>query len=111
MQDHLMNTPIHIQTTVESRENGQKIADELLKLRLVACCQLSGPIESRYHWQGEIEHSPEFVLTLKSFSRNFQEICKVIERAHSYDVPEIIATELIHVSPSYLDWMAEEIPA
>lgn len=104
-----MDKPLIVQTTVETKQNGQQLADSLLKERLAACCQISGPIESRYWWQGEIENSPEYLLSLKTFSSLFARVEQLIMKEHPYDVPEIIATEMTSVSGPYYEWMKEEL--
>ncbi|WP_163336709.1 divalent-cation tolerance protein CutA [Desulfopila sp. IMCC35008] len=104
-----MDKPLIVQTTVETKQNGQQLADSLLRKRLAACCQISGPIESRYWWQGEIEHSPEYLLSLKTFSSLFVKVEQLIAEEHPYDVPEIIAMEITNISASYRNWMKEEL--
>lgn len=104
-----MDKPLIVQTTVETKQNGQQLADTLLSKRLAACCQITGPIESRYWWQGEIENSAEYLLSLKTFSSLFSDVEQLILSEHDYDVPEIIATEITNISESYLQWMKEEL--
>jgi periplasmic divalent cation tolerance protein len=104
-----MDKPLLVQTTVETKQNGQQLADALLKKRLAACCQVSGPIESRYWWQGEIENSQEYTLSLKTFSSLFTAVEQLIVNEHPYDVPEIIATEITNIGESYRKWMKEEL--
>ena len=104
-----MDKPLIVQTTVETKQNGQQLADALLKKRLVACCQISGPIESRYWWKDKIENSPEYLLSLKTFSSLFADVEQVITEGHPYDVPEILAVEITNISEPYFHWMKEEL--
>lgn len=104
-----MDTPLIVQTTVETKQNGQNLANILLEKRLVACAQLSGPIESRYWWRDVIEQAEEYILTVKTFSSMYDRVETAIRTNHSYEVPEIIAIKMAKVSDSYLDWLKREL--
>lgn len=51
---------IQVITTVDSKENAEKIAEKLLKLQLAGCIQVYGPITSTYWWKGKLETSYEW---------------------------------------------------
>ena len=57
---------ISVQTTMNSKEGAQKIAEAIVRRRLAACAQVSGPITSTYRWEGELEQSEEWVCTAKT---------------------------------------------
>lgn len=104
-----MNTPLLIQTTLETEQDAEKLAKILLSKKIVACAQISGPLKSLYWWNGEIEESPEYRLILKSFTGLYPQIEKLIHEKHPYNVPEIVATKISQVGESYLSWMKQEI--
>ena len=54
-----MTELIVVETTVESRQDAEKIASELVEKRLAACVQIIGPITSIYRWKGQIEKATE----------------------------------------------------
>lgn len=101
--------PLIVSTTFERQEHADELAKVLLQLRLVACAQVHGPVKSMYWWKDEIEESVEFVLSLKTFSTLYSELENVIQREHPYDVPEIVAEKISHISPEYLAWMKKEL--
>lgn len=104
-----MDTPLIVQTTVETKQNGQDIADIILQKRLAACVQISGPVESRYWWKEKIERSDEYIVSMKTFGSVFHTLEQALIEAHPYDVPEIVSFELKRVSADYLEWMESEI--
>ena len=55
-----------VSTTTGTREVAERIAVELVDLRLAACAQVSGPITSTYRWQGQIENAEEWLCTAKT---------------------------------------------
>jgi len=103
-----MTNFIEVHTTIDTREAAQKIAETLVTKRLAACVQISGPITSVYWWQGKIEHAQEWVCTAKTQKSLYYELEQAIKEAHSYDVPEILATEIVEGIQSYENWITEE---
>ncbi|MBR1376415.1 MAG: divalent-cation tolerance protein CutA [Bacilli bacterium] len=98
---------IMITTTFDNKEEANKIIDILLSKRLVSCCQLSN-IESSYHWKGNIEHANEYLLLMKSKKELFKEIEKVILENHSYEIPQLVAYDIVDGYKDYLDWIDKE---
>lgn len=101
------NKYIMITTTFDNKEEANKIIEILLEKRLVSCCQLSN-IESSYHWKGKIEHTNEFLLQMKSKKELFTEIEQVVLKEHSYEIPQLVAYDIVDGFKGYLDWIEEE---
>ena len=102
-----LNKYITIATTFDSREEANKIIDQLLEKRLVACCQLSA-IESSYQWQGKVEHTDEFLVQMKTKKSLYKEIESFILDNHSYETPELIVYDIVGGSDDYLNWIESE---
>lgn len=103
-----MSDFILVQTSVDTREGAQRVADTLIEQRLAACGWVSGPIASTYWWNGQIERSQEWVCTLKTRQDLFPAVEQAIKAVHPYEVPEIVATPLVAGSQDYLAWIAQE---
>ncbi len=86
----------------------QTLARLLVEQKLAACCQ-THPIQSTYRWQGAIETSAEVMLTAKTLSEKFPALEAFVKANHSYDLPEIIATPVTHVSADYAAWLRESL--
>lgn len=102
-----MDKYIMITTTFDNKEEANKIIELLLEKRLVSCCQLSSVISS-YHWKDKIEHTQEYLLQMKSKKELYKEIEKVILDNHSYEIPQLIAYDIVDGYKGYLDWIEEE---
>lgn len=102
-----MNKYITIATTFDSREEANKIIDQLLEKRLVACCQLSA-IESSYQWQGKVEHTDELLIQMKTKKSLYKEIESFILENHSYQTPELVVYDIVDGSDDYLNWIESE---
>lgn len=104
-----MTDKILVFVTCGSREEAEAIGTAALEARLAACASVSGPVESRYWWQGEIETSHEYGLTLKTVRGCFEGLAEEIRRRHSYDTPEIVAVPIEAGHAAYLDWVAANV--
>jgi periplasmic divalent cation tolerance protein len=104
-----MSEYIQVMTTVAQKEDAQALAEAVLEQRLGACVQIVGPITSMYWWEDDIDKSTEYLCIIKSRLDKFKELEKTIKTAHSYDVPEIIATPLVAGSKEYLGWLDNEL--
>lgn len=104
-----MKSYIQISTTTETKEQAQKIARYLVEQKLAACVQISGPIESIYHWKEKMETSREWLLLIKTREDLFKKVKSSIKKLHSYETPEIIAVPIIKGSKEYLNWLDDEL--
>lgn len=102
-----MNQYIMITTTFDNKDEANKIIDLLLNERLVSCCQLSN-ITSSYHWKGKIEKAEEYLLQMKSKKELYKKVEKMILDNHSYEIPQIVAYDIVDGYKGYLDWIKEE---
>ncbi len=105
----MMEGFLQIATTVDKKEDAERIAGVLVEKRLAACVQILGPITSTYRWQGRIETSEEWLIQIKSSRALYGEVEEVIKELHPYEVPEIIAVPIVEGSRDYLKWMEEEL--
>jgi periplasmic divalent cation tolerance protein len=100
---------IQVLTTVERREEAERIARSLVEKRLAACVQIVGPIASTYRWKGEVETAEEWQCLVKTRRDLYPQVERGIRLLHSYAVPEIIATPIIAGSADYLAWLGENV--
>lgn len=92
-----------VYTTVADEEEAEKIASLIIEKNLSPCVQYH-PIKSIYVWQGAVEHSNEYVLSIKTSGSKLQELVEFIKSVHSYQVPEIISYKLDFVEENYKEW-------
>jgi periplasmic divalent cation tolerance protein len=104
-----MNDTIQVITTVDKQEKAKELAEHLVKLRLAACVQIDGPIESVYRWEGEIDTSSEWRLTIKTRRGVYVEVEDAIRGWHDYEVPEILATPVVVGNEKYIEWLNEQV--
>jgi periplasmic divalent cation tolerance protein len=100
---------IQVVTTTENHEQAEAIARALVEERLAACVQIVGPITSIYRWHDNIETAQEWQCWAKSRRDHYDAIETLIRRLHTYQVPEILAIDVLAGSVDYLNWLDGEI--
>lgn len=95
-----------VRTTCYSKKEAILIATSLLDKKLAACAQIS-KIESLYVWKGSLKTDKERLLELKIKKENYKEVEKYIIENNSYEVPQVVATQLVQASEKYLKWIDE----
>ena len=100
---------IQVVTTTQRKQDAETIARELVQQRLAACVQVLGPITSTYRWEGKIETAQEWQCWAKSRRELYEQIERAIRQIHPYEVPEILAVEIVAGSQGYLAWVDEEV--
>ncbi len=104
-----MSKMILVTTTFDKKEDALHLAKHLLRKRLIACAQLSSSVESLYWWKDSIEQEVEYTLNVKSSGTLWSRLKDEIKSEHSYDIPEIIAIPVTHVSDEYEKWLLETL--
>jgi Uncharacterized protein involved in tolerance to divalent cations len=100
---------IQVITTVEKKEDAQKVAKVVVEKRLAGCVQIIGPIISNYWWKEKIEVAEEWVCLIKSRRDFYLKLEETIREIHPYEVPEILTIPVINGNESYLDWLNTEL--
>ncbi|MFI9843811.1 divalent-cation tolerance protein CutA [Nonomuraea sp. NPDC051941] len=99
---------IQATTTAPSADEGAALAHSITSERLAAGVQIVGPIRSLYWWRGSLRDEQEWQLVIITTRPLLPALENHIKANHSYETPEIIATEIITGSDDYLDWIRQE---
>jgi periplasmic divalent cation tolerance protein len=103
-----MNAALLVFSTCANREEAERIALTLVNEHLAACVNIMPPVQSVYRWQGAVERAEEWLLLIKTTKARFAHLRDRLEAIHSYDTPEIIATDIVEGSEPYLKWLREQ---
>lgn len=96
---------VQIQFTIDDPERADAIVGSLLARRLVACGQRTGPVSSRYWWNGSLEQAEEWLVLLKTRSDLTSSVIAAVVADHPYDTPEVVALAIGAGAPGYLEWI------
>ena len=95
--------------TCPSQEVGSFLAKLLVERRLAACVQILPPMQSVYHWKGELCLDEEVLLIIKSSSELTEEVKRTVLENHPYEVPEFVVMSASDVSESYEKWLLASV--
>jgi len=106
-----MTDKIIVLSNCGSENEANRIARALVEARVAACVNIVPGIRSVYRWQGAIQEEGEWMLVIKSTRSVFAQLSSELRKAHSYQVPEIVAIPVLDGDPAYLDWVDRETSA
>ncbi|MBN1420324.1 MAG: divalent-cation tolerance protein CutA [Planctomycetes bacterium] len=89
----------------------ERIAGAIVEQRLAACANIVPGLLSIYWWKGEVQRDPEKLLVIKTTAERTQALIDGIRAIHPYEVPEIIAMDVVAGFPPYLAWVEESVRA
>ena len=98
--------PIIIISTYPNKNSINKIANELVKNKIIACVNIT-KISSIYSWQGKIKNTSEYLALFKTTQKNKKSLEEKIKATHPYKVPEIAEINITSINKSYLKWLVE----
>ncbi len=96
---------IIVLATASSLKEATYIATSLVEKRIAACANIVSNIQSVFRWKGKIQKEKEHLLIIKSRKILLGKLIKTVKGMHSYEVPEIIAIQIIDGNKDFLDWL------
>jgi len=107
----LPDAALLVLTSLPDRETAVKLARSLVTGRLAACVNVGAPVESMYHWRGQIETATDVPLIITTRRDLYEAVQAAILASHPYELPEVIAVPVSHGFNRYLDWIGAETTA
>ena len=98
-----------IYMTAGSKDEAQKIGNELVISKLAACVNILENMNSIYMWHGEIQNDREVVMIAKTTEACVPKLVEKVKSLHSYDCPCIVSLPVSGGHQAFLDWIQEEI--
>jgi periplasmic divalent cation tolerance protein len=100
-----MTDKIVVLSTCASEAEAETLARSMVEQRLAACVNVIPRVRSFYRWKGALESAEEWLLLIKSSRDRFHELMAALEKAHSYEVPEVLALQVVDGAANYLNWI------
>ena len=92
-------------TTEGSPSEAENLAKELLQRKLAACISCR-EVNSFFWWEGDITHSNEVELLIKTTKDKYKSLINSIHQLHSYKNPELIHFKAF-AGLNYKQWISE----
>ena len=94
--------------TTANRREAMRIAELVVEKRLAACGNVISSMTSIFRWKGRVQKSGETLLIMKTTSRRYPALQRLIRTMHSYEVPEIIGLTVERGLHPYVEWVHKE---
>ena len=101
-------TVLLVHCSCPDAETAARIARVLVEERLAACVNRIEGVRSTYQWQGTVADEAEVMLVIKTTLERFDELRERIVALHPYELPEVIAVEVVAGLDRYLDWVSAQ---
>jgi periplasmic divalent cation tolerance protein len=104
-----MRPVILVYITLNTMEEGQRLAQLLIERRLTNCVNFH-PITCTYVWEGQITTEPEIVALVKTHAEHFDAIAAVVKEVVPYTnfVGQI---EVPRVNEAFAAWLTDAVSA
>ncbi len=96
-----------ILTSIDDKDAARKLAHGLVDARLAACAQISARGVSIYRWQGAVQSSDEYYLSIKTSAEAMAQAVSWLEARHPYKAPEIICLQGT-AARAYHSWIQQQ---
>lgn len=106
-----MTDKIVVLSTCATEEEAARLAHLLVEARLAACVTMVPAARSVYRWKGAVESAAECLLIIKSSRQLFESLRAALEKAHTYELPEVLALPVVDGSANYLNWIEGQLGA
>jgi periplasmic divalent cation tolerance protein len=93
--------------TASGVEEAERIANLLIGAGLAPCVNIIPSVISVYQWKNKMNRDEEALMIIKSSESSFEELKELVEKNHSYDVPEIISVEISELSQAYAAFLGD----
>lgn len=91
--------------TVPEREVALKLASEMVRLKLAAGANVTGPVHSFYRWRGELCEADEWQIFVQTRAGVFQDLKMWLLSEHPHHVPCIISANIVCGNDEFLAWI------
>ena len=93
--------------TTSGVEEAEKIANLLIGTGLAPCVNIIPGCVSIYQWKGKLNRDEETLMVIKTSESSFDQVRELVEKNHSYDVPEVVSLEIDQLSPGYAAFLGD----
>jgi len=101
-------TIIVVLATAPDLDVAERLAQDVLERRLVACVTILPGARSHYWWQERLETAEEAQIVMKTTQDRWARLEAHWQQIHPYDTPELVALPVTAGYRPYLDWIVKQ---
>jgi periplasmic divalent cation tolerance protein len=92
-------------TTFPDSDLASQFGTLVVESQLAACANLLPGVKSIYRWKDAVQVDAEVLLILKTTRSRAEELERVLQEFHPYDVPEVLLLSPESGSEEYMAWV------
>ncbi|WWO97748.1 MAG: divalent-cation tolerance protein CutA [Candidatus Dasytiphilus stammeri] len=100
-----VNNLVIILCTAPNEDWALKLAKKSLEERLAACITQFKNVSSLYYWKGEIKHTKEVQMLIKTDYLHQEKLLRLLKDMHPYETPELLVLTVQDVNQQYHYWL------
>ena len=97
-----------IYCTFPDAEEARAVSKRVVGDKFAACANIFSPHEAIYEWDGKICEGKEVAVLYKTKASKVPDLIKVIEDAHSYDTPCVVALPINCGAEKFMQWISQQ---
>ncbi len=101
--------PVVVLSTCNDAQQARSIARELVEREIAACVTVKDDCDSFFRWKGKIENERETLLLIKTLASRVDDVEAILRELSGYEVPEVLALNVVGGSAEYLKWLNDEV--
>ena len=98
-----------ILTFTDNNKIARKIAKQLISKKIAACTHIYQEAEAFYMWDDKLVNEKEYIIQVKTNSKNTDRACNLIREIHNYKVPAILVLDSKIMNEEYSTWFDKSI--
>jgi periplasmic divalent cation tolerance protein len=91
------------------RAEAERIGERLVEMRLAASGSVLPAIHSFHRWEGRLQREHEALLLITTSAERSAQAQAELRSLHSHPDPEILEVPITGGSPTYLEWLLNEV--
>ena len=99
---------VQVVTTFPEEALARGYAEAVVTLRLAACVQIEGPIQSWYRWEDRLTSAVEWRCVIKTTRVLLAALWQHTQEYHPYTVPQWVVSGFEGGSEAYFQWVCEQ---
>ncbi len=96
-------------TTISTLDEAKVLSNAIIEQKLATCVNTLNIANSCYSWEGEINNSPEMLLSIKTTKHLIPAIIKFLDANHPYQTYFFSVLCPESINQTYFDWLLTNI--
>ncbi len=102
-----------VMSTIDDAVQARRVADRVVEAGLAACVNILPGVTSVFRWEPDsgdparagVQAEGEVLLLIKTTAAAYDALEQLLQREHTYELPEVVALPMTRGLPGFLRWI------